>query len=993
MRLTYLLVLATGVSMPALATAAETAPTKASGPRSEQTKEAEENSTGAIGPQVVTGDEIVVTGRTTMPGTVETPYAPIQTFDEDDIAAYGASSIEELIDAISPQTGSGRGRASGHPIMLVNGKRITGWREMRDIPPEAIKRMEILPEEVALQFGYPADKRVVNLILKDSFAAVTGAGEYNRPTRGGYDNYELETGIFKIAGPRRYNLSAKLSETSMLTEDERDIVRPESEMPTVASDPDPRRYRSLGDRESELELNGTMTQGIGEGGLDGQLTANLAYTRNVATSLSGLDTVVLTSPEGDSAIRTLDDPLQTRVSTDTFESGLGYSTQLGTWQLSVTGDGSYTDTETRSDRNRDTTALQDAALAGELDIAGALPDVGAYLGGGGVDIARNRALSVSSLATLSGRPLTLPAGDASLTVKAGYDYSHTSSDDTASDLGTIRLTRGDVSGGVNLALPITSRNEYFLDAIGDLTLNLGGGLNHLSDFGTLTNWTAGLSWSPVESLTLQATYLVEEAAPTLAQLGAPEVTKYNVSVYDFVNSTTALVTATTGGNPDLRKEKRRDWKLSANWKLPVLDRSNLVVEYFHNRSNDVSESFPTLTTAVEDAFPDRVTRDAYGNLIAIDRRPVTFDEVISSSIRWGFNFGGRLGSDQAGGRGGGGPAGAAPGHGTASSGTPGGGAGGMMFDPERFAAARKVLCAPVPEGGEPDLSALPEGMRTRLMGDDGKVDPARLARMKERVCAVDASGAPRAFDPARFEAVRAALCKDEGQPDIAALPEPMQARLRKDDGTIDMERVKVMRERMCNAERPGAPRTTGNGGQGVRRAGTSGAPSGGPRRGPPGGRWNVSIYHTWRLADEVRIAPGSPVLDELAGDSLTAGGVPRHKIEAEGGLFLEGIGLRFKTTWNAPAHVNGSGAPGSSDLRFGAYTVANLRVFINLSQQERLVEKMPFLKGSRISLTADRIFDSRQKVTNSDGETPIAYQRAYREPLGRVIGIDFRKMF
>ncbi|MCJ2181653.1 hypothetical protein MTR62_02865, partial [Novosphingobium sp. 1949] len=747
-----------------------------------------------------------MTGTTVLPGTVDTPYKPVETFDEQDIAAYGASSIEELLDAISPQTGSGRGRDTGRPIMLINGKRITSWREMRDIPPEAIRRLEVLPEEVALQFGYPADKRVVNIILKEHFAAVTGGGEYNRPTRGGYDSYELKSGIFRIAGPRRYNLSAKLTETSMLTEDERGIVRSADEMPTVASDPDPRRFRSLADGESEIEVNGTMTQGLGDGGLGGQLTANLAFTRDITRALSGLDTVTLESPSGETAIRTLDGPLATRVEANTFEAGLGYSTLLGDWQLSLTGDGSYADTTTRVDRNRDTSSLSEAALAGDLAITGALP----ALADAGADTAHNRALTVSSLATLSGRLLSLPAGDANLTVKAGYDYSHTSSSDTASELGTVRLTRGDVSGGVNLGIPLTSRSYGVLGALGDISLNVGGGLNHLSDFGTLANWTAGVNWAPRDTLTLQATYIVEDAAPTLAQLGAPQVETYNVSVYDFVNSTTALVTTTTGGNPDLQKERRRDWKISANWKLPFLDRSNLLVEYFRNRSNNVSESFPLLTSAVEEAFPDRVTRDAYGNLVAIDRRAVTYDEVSSSSLRWGLNLSGRIGSamPQGGAPRGGAPTPAPvprpqgePSAPVAAMGASGGDrpAGGPAFDPARFEALRTALCAPVKDGEEPDLSALPEGLRARLTGEDGKIDPARLARLKQRVCSAEGAAA---FDPARFAAIRTALCAPRapgGQVDIADLPERMQARLRKEDGTIDTAKLDAMRANICSA--------------------------------------------------------------------------------------------------------------------------------------------------------------------------------------------------
>lgn len=970
-------------------------------------------------PLEVTGDEIVVVAPS-FRGMVDAPQKPIMTFEADDIAAYGVSSIAELIEAISPQTGSGRGRGSGRPVILVNGQRITSFREMRNIPPEAIERMEILPEEVALRFGYPADERVINLILKEHFAATSAAGEYNRPTRGGYDNYELESGIFKISGPRRYNFNAKLTEDSMLTEDERDIRREDDEYPTVSGDPDPTRYRSLADRSSELELTGTMTQGVGEGGLDGQITVNGGYTRTNTLSLSGLDTFTLTDQNGNSEIRTYADPLATRVQTDAFEAGLGFNKQLGDWQLSLTGDGSYTDTNTRVDRRRDTEQLADvqaAALAGELDIAGALPEIGSA----GIDKARTRALSGSSLATLAGKPFRMPAGDASLTVKAGYDYSRTISEDTRSDYGSITLSRGDASGGLNLALPLTSKDEDFLGAIGDFSLNLSGGLNELSDFGTLANWSAGLTWNPTDTLSFQGSYIVAEAAPTLSQLGAPQVTSYNVSVYDFVNSTTALVTTTTGGNPDLRKETQRDIKLSANWKLPILDRSNLLVEYFRNRSSDVTQSFPMLTSAIEDAFPDRVTRDAYGNLIALDRRAVTYDEIASSSIRWGFNIGGKLGSSaqQASGNrdagpGAGGPPAPNPGAGRASfgdgpprgpgmGGAPGAGGPQGGFDPSRFARMREVLCAPAQPGAEPDLSSLPAPMLERLKGEDGKIDPKKLDEARQRMCSADGApppggvGGPGGFDPARAAKLREELCTEGKEVDPASLPERMRERVMGADGKVDPVKLAAAKERICSApaalqgertpENAPAPASSAAPGGGRRAGGPFG---GGP---PPGGRWNLSIYHTYRFMDEVRIAPGTEVLDQLAGDAIESGGVPRHSVEAEGGFFMNGYGLRMKGEWEAPAWVNGSGAPGSSDLRFGSTFQIDLRFFADVGRNEALVQKIPFLKGARLSLNVDNVLDSRQKVTNDAGETPVAYQRAYREPQGRVIGIDFRKLF
>src|SRR3546814_10137216 len=107
--------------------------------------------------------------------------------------------------------------------------------------------------------------------------------------------------------------------------------------------------------------------------------------------------------------------------------------------------------------------------------------------------------------------------------------------------------------------------------------------------------------------------------------------------------------------------------------------------------------------------------------------------------------------------------------------------------------------------------------------------------------------------------------------------------------------------------------------------------------GPPrGGLWNISFYHTWRFTDRVNIADGVPVLDQLAGNAITPGGVARHTIEFEGGLFKNGLGVHLNGQWNAPAHVLGSGAPGSSNVRFGSYTVRSERHTSELQSLMRL---------------------------------------------------------
>ena len=737
-------------------------------------------------------NEILVIA-TRLRGQLDVPQMPVATLNEAEIASYGAASIADLLTALAPQTGSGRGRGSGSPVVLINGQRVASFRELRNFPSEAIRKVEVLPEEVALRFGYPPNQRVVNFILKDNFTSKTLEAEFRQPWAGGSSTTKFEGSMLRINGPNRLNLTATTSDTTPLAESERSI-RPT--VPVVPGQLDPAPFRTLIADSRDLALNATWTKGLGSGGLDGQLSLNAAVSRADSRSLSGLDP--------------FDEPLARANKTTSLQGGAGFNKRLGEWQLSATVDGNHSDSETRIDR-RD---------------------------GSGFDTASARNDSLTGLVTLIGRPVRLPAGEASVTFKAGYAYSGLESDDTRSAAGVTNLSRSDLSAGLNLGLPLTNRREGVLGGVGDVSLNFSAGLNRLSDFGTLKDWSAGISWAPTQTLGLQFSYLVNEAAPGLSDLAGPVTVTFNVPTYDFSRGETVLATISGGGNRALRRETQRDLKIAGNWQLPFLLNSNLLIEYFRNRSKDVTASFPLLTPAIEAAFPGRVTRDSSGRLVAIDRRPVTLAQQNGSRLRWGLNLSGTIGK--------------AP---------PGGGI----------------------TGGE------------RLGG------------------------------------------------------------------------------------------RSGGGGMGGMR-GMLGGPGG-------QGRWNVSLYHTYRLSEQVLVAQGGPSLDLLNGDALSGGGVARHALELESGTFYKGMGVRLVGRYNAPTTVNGSGLPGSSDLRFSGLFGFDLRVFADLGQREVLTKLSPFFKGARLSFRIDNVFDARQKITDGSGAVPLSYQRDYVDPRGRVIEVELRKMF
>jgi hypothetical protein len=525
---------------------------------------------------MISDNEIIVIAGS-LRGQVDAPQPAIVELDEEDIASYGAGSLAELVQALSAETGSGRGRGGGPPVFLMNGLRVSSFREMRSFPPEAVQKVEILPEEVAQRYGYSADQRVINFILKDNFSSKEIELEYGQPDRGGTSSKEAEATYLRIDGPSRLNLNLEFNDTSALTEAERDIVQ--TVVPVVPGDPDQADYRTLVADGESYELTANWTRAVG--GAGASLSLNGTLERNDSLSLSGLDTVFLTDPLGDTRLRIFgaDDPLTRATRNDSAALGATVNARAGDWQLTGTIDASHSDSRSRIDRRADTAAIEAAALAGSFALDDPLPS----FADAGFDTATSKSDSATAKFTAMGQPIMLPAGEVAVTLDAGYDWDRIRSEDTRSPGVGARLTRGDLNAGVNVSLPLASRDEEVWAFLGDLNASFSAGANHLSDFGTLTDWSAGLNWSPAERLNLQASYIAREAAPGLSQLGAPTIVNFNVPVFDFATGETVLAEITTGGNPGLVRETQRDIKLGAYYELPLFERANLSVEYFRNR--------------------------------------------------------------------------------------------------------------------------------------------------------------------------------------------------------------------------------------------------------------------------------------------------------------------------------------------------------------------------------------------------------------------------
>lgn len=544
---------------------------------------ADEADSGGDAGEVVEGEDIVVSGvlRGAVPGDVK----PELSLNPADIRAYGVGSLSELLTELEPQTRSGRGRGGGGPVLLLSGRRISGFGEIRNIPPEAIERIDILPEEAALKLGYRADQRVVNIVLRRRFRAITAEVDGSIATAGGRDGQDVELSMLRINRDGRINVTAEYERDSSLLESERDVI-------TTNTDS---QYRTLLPSTQNFAVNGVYSRNIGKVAA----TANLRLEQSWSEALLGLPTGGGTRP----LLRDSDN--------GTLQGGFSLNGDISPkWRWSVTGNWDRSESRTVTDRS---TGLTD------------------------------RAVSVANVGTIdalvNGGFAALPAGDISASLRARARTSDLDSESLRSGLvSTNSIGRDEGSLQANIDLPIASRNRAVLTPLGNLSLNANAEVEQLSDFGTLVTYGYGVNWSPIDQVRFIASFTEEEGAPSAQQLGNPTIATPNVRVFDFVRGTTVDITRIDGGNPGLIADNRSVMKLGLNLR-PIKDTDlTLNVDYNKSTIRNPIASFPTATAEIEAAFPDRFTRDGAGNLVQIDNRPVNFLRSEREQIRWGLNF-------------------------------------------------------------------------------------------------------------------------------------------------------------------------------------------------------------------------------------------------------------------------------------------------------------------------------------------------------------------
>ena len=195
--------------------------------------------------EAATVEEIVVVGSRRAGRALSESHSPVQLVDEQDLQVQGNTDMLDLLRTVSPTFSVNmqpiadgativrppnlRNLAADHTLVLVNGKRrhrgaVIAWLtpkasegaqgpDLSVIPAIALKRIEVLRDGAAAQYGSDAIAGVMNFVLKDYPEGMDLEARYGETTEGDGARYTVAANAGLPLGAGFLNLSLEYGES------------------------------------------------------------------------------------------------------------------------------------------------------------------------------------------------------------------------------------------------------------------------------------------------------------------------------------------------------------------------------------------------------------------------------------------------------------------------------------------------------------------------------------------------------------------------------------------------------------------------------------------------------------------------------------------------------------------------------------------------------------------------------------------------------------
>lgn len=536
--------------------------------------------------------DVVVIGRR-LDGSVVGEELPTLVLDAESIRSRGASTIGDLLKILGP---SARWGGADEPIALLNGRRVAGFATIAGLPPESLRRIDVLPGPAALKLGYRADRGVVNFVTFDRFRSKQIELRDGTTTEGGGADVRLTAGSTALDHDRRLTLNAEFRKRRAISPGERGAASPSG---TVSVDPLP-----IGDLLPQTVF----------------ANAGASWTRPIGSALG----TITVSVEDETSRSREESLIQTKA--ETYEAGPrdGSRSRRTSVMESLLVEGFRGETglslEVEHGRSwRSATSASPATpphesgpTTGHDDRTGSSPDPE-----GGQHVRESRWAST----VVANRPLLeVPAGRVGVTatLKGERLEGHsgrTGGSGTGFDRGVLDLTG-------TASLPISGPRGRTLPIPGSLSASMTGAAVYVSNFGTRVLIGHGATWSPIGGVQLIWSASAERRPATADQVLTPEAFLPDRPVFDPATGVSTSLTLVSGGNPLLRPERRRTSTLGLSVRPFRKRQFSVDVRYTVGRIRDGIQQPTGLTGSLETSFPARIVRDGNGRPIRVDLRPL-----------------------------------------------------------------------------------------------------------------------------------------------------------------------------------------------------------------------------------------------------------------------------------------------------------------------------------------------------------------------------------
>lgn len=560
--------------------------------------------------------EVVVAGRRP-PGSAIGAAGPIAVLDQQSLRALGAPSLSEMLRRLKPLT---TGSGGGEPVFLLNGRRLGNFGQIQSLPPEAMERIEVLPEGEAPRFGFPQTTRIVNFITVKRFHSTVVQEAAGTTTEGGGASQYAEATSVRLNSSRRTTLQVSHFRQRPVRQDQRGIAAEYVPVLTEAAvaTADVAAGRYLLPLTDTIKIDGTLAQPVASK-VDASLNLMMEATRNLrrnglAPLLDENEPFYLPGL----ALRQRDTALTLRGNGE-----LHGSAGRWTWDATV----GY-------ERIRGAVVSEQAATLTRAILA-----------------TRGRSLTntATTKLTATGPLLRLPAGDLLVTTNADYARS-TSSGDASADIllpapfPVPELRRTSTGASVSAVVPVAAASQGVLPWLGRLSLNGMVGVNRVSSFNRLANIAYGVNWQPTRPLELSVSINQAQTAPPITSLTGAIVAVPNLPVFDFATGASVTVLALYGGNTALPPERRRTTTLGVALRPFAKRQAEIRIDYLATRVDDLTVAPVSGSRPFEAAFPDRFVRDAAGRLVQVDLRPTAITRETERRLKLTLNLWTELGS-------------------------------------------------------------------------------------------------------------------------------------------------------------------------------------------------------------------------------------------------------------------------------------------------------------------------------------------------------------